>query len=71
MFYLIENNIDLQDLDKELLNHKLIGVDTEFRRKSKEDIKLALIQINNGDEIFLIDCIAIGAISRKLHVPER
>ena len=60
MFYLIENNIDLEDLDKELLNHKLIGVDTEFRRKSKEDIKLALIQINNGDEIFLIDCIAIG-----------
>ena len=60
MFYLIENNIDLEDLDKELLNHKLIGIDTEFRRKSKEDIKLALIQINNGDEIFIIDCIAIG-----------
>ena len=60
MFYLIENNIDLEDLDKELLNYKLIGIDTEFRRKSKEDIKLALIQINNGDEIFLIDCIAIG-----------
>ena len=60
MFYLIENNNDLEDLDKELLNHKLIGIDTEFRRKSKEDINLALIQINNGDEIFLIDCIAIG-----------
>ena len=60
MFYLIENNKDLEDLDKELLNHKLIGIDTEFRRKSKEDINLALIQINNGDEIFLIDCIAIG-----------
>ncbi len=60
MFHLIKNNIDLEDLDKELLNYKLIGIDTEFRRKSKEDIKLALIQINNGDEIFIIDCIAIG-----------
>ena len=60
MYHLIENNLDLEDLDKELLNQKLIGVDTEFRRTSKEDINLALIQINNGDEIFLIDCIAIG-----------
>ena len=60
MFYLIENSADLEDLDKELLNHKLIGIDTEFRRTSKEDINLALMQINNGDEIFLIDCIAIG-----------
>jgi len=60
MFYLIENNNDLEDLDKELLDHKLIGIDTEFRRKSKEDINLSLIQVNNGNEIFLIDCIAIG-----------
>ena len=60
MFYLIENNTDLEDLDQELLNHKLVAIDTEFRRTSKENIKLSLIQINNDEETFLIDALVIG-----------
>ena len=59
-FTLIENSKDLDFLNEELSNKNFLGIDTEFRRKSKEHIKLALIQINDGDEIFLIDCIAIG-----------
>ena len=59
-FTLIEDPKDLDFLNQELSNKDFLGIDTEFRRTSKENIKLALIQINDGDEIFLIDCIAIG-----------
>jgi len=59
-FTLIQSSEDLEILNKELLDKRLIAIDTEFRRKSKKEIRLALIQINDGQEIFLIDCISIG-----------
>ena len=58
-FTLINRSSDLDFLDKELLGRSYIGVDTEFRRRSKLDIDLALIQVNDGQEIFLIDCVSI------------
>ena len=58
-FTLINRSSDLDFLDKELLGRSYIVVDTEFRRRSKLDIDLALIQVNDGQEIFLIDCVSI------------
>ena len=58
-FTLINRSSDLDFLDEELLNKPYIGVDTEFRRRGKHDIDLALIQVNDGQEIFLIDCVSI------------
>ena len=58
-FTLINRSSDLDFLDKELLGRPYIGVDTEFRRRGKHDIDLALIQVNDGQEIFLIDCVSI------------
>ena len=58
-FTLINRSSDLDFLDNELLSKSYIGVDTEFRRRGKHDIDLALMQVNDGQEIFLIDCIAI------------
>ena len=60
MFHLIDTENDLESLDKELILQPYLGVDTEFRRTSKEDINLALIQVNNSEETFIIDCIALG-----------
>ena len=36
-----------------------VGVDTEFRRTTKDNMKLSLIQVNDGEEINLIDCLQI------------
>lgn len=60
MYTYIDNKEDLSFLNKELLEKPFIGVDTEFRRTTKENMKLALLQINDGQEIFLIDTILIG-----------
>ena len=45
MFTLIETSEDLRFLNNELLKKSHVGVDTEFRRTSKTNMKLALIQI--------------------------
>ena len=50
-FTLIENSKDLDFLNEELSNKDFLGIDTEFRRKSKDHIKLALIQVNDGDTL--------------------
>ena len=59
MFTLIESLEDLSYLNKEISDRSHIGIDTEFRRTSKYNMKLALLQINDGEEIFLIDTIKI------------
>ena len=46
-------------LNKELLDRPYLGVDTEFRRTTKENMRLALLQINDGEEIYLIDAVRI------------
>ena len=57
MFHVIDSNTDLESLDKELLQCSHLGVDTEFRRTGKEKIELALIQVNNSEETFIIEII--------------
>ena len=59
MYNLIESKEDLNVLNKELLSKPHLAVDTEFKRKGKEDIKLALIQVNDSEETFIIDCLKI------------
>ena len=59
MFTLIDTIEDLIFLNKELLQKPYLGVDTEFRRTTKDNMRLALLQVNDDEEIFLIDTIAI------------
>ena len=59
MYTLIESIEDLEFLNQELLTKPFVGVDTEFRRTTKDNMRLALLQVNDDDEIYLIDTIAI------------
>jgi len=58
-FTLIETPEDLKVLNRELLEREYLGLDTEFRRTTKDNMKLAMLQINDGEEIYLIDSIKI------------
>ena len=60
MFTLIETEEDLDFLNTELLQKPYLGVDTEFRRTTKDNMRLALLQVNDADEIYLIDAVQIG-----------
>mgnify|MGYP000883112046 CR=1 FL=1 len=59
MYTYIETVEDLSFLNKELLERPYLGVDTEFRRTTKDNMRLALLQINDGEEIYLIDTVLI------------
>ena len=59
-YLLIENDEDLEFLNGELLKKRVIGLDTEFRRTTKDNMRLALLQINDGEEIYLIDILKIN-----------
>jgi len=59
LYTYIETVEDLSFLNKELLEKSYLGVDTEFRRTTKDNMRLALLQINDGEEIYLIDTILI------------
>lgn len=59
MYTFIESLEDLNFLNQELLLKSYVGVDTEFRRTTKDNMRLALLQINDGEEIYLIDTILI------------
>ena len=59
MFTFIDSSEDLAYLNKELLHKPYLGVDTEFRRTTKDNMRLALLQVNDDEEIYLIDAIAI------------
>ena len=60
MYTYIDCLEDLSFLNKELLQKPYLGVDTEFRRTTKDNMRLALLQVNDGDEIYLIDTVSIG-----------
>ena len=60
MFTYIDSIEDLSYLNKELLQKPYLGVDTEFRRTTKDNMRLALLQVNDGDEIYLIDAVLIN-----------
>jgi len=59
LFTFIDSSEDLAYLNKELLRKPYLGVDTEFRRTTKDNMRLALLQVNDDEEIYLIDAIAI------------
>ena len=59
MYTFINSIQDLAFLNQELLSKRYLGIDTEFRRTTKDNMKLALLQINDEDEIYLIDTILI------------
>jgi ribonuclease D len=59
MYTYVDSIDDLAYLNKELFDKPYLGVDTEFRRTTKDNMKLALLQVNDGDEIYLIDTILI------------
>jgi len=60
MFTLIETSEDLIFLNEELLQRPYLAIDTEFRRTTKDNMQLALLQINDSSEIYLIDCFQIN-----------
>ena len=49
MYTLIESKDDLATLNEELLTKEYVGIDTEFRRTTKENMKLALLQVNDEE----------------------
>ncbi len=59
MYTLIDKLEDLTYLNNELLSKDFVSVDTEFRRTHKDNMKLALIQVNDQEEIYIIDTILI------------
>tara|TARA_X000001036_G_scaffold437583_1_gene483244 strand:+ start:2324 stop:3151 length:828 start_codon:yes stop_codon:yes gene_type:complete len=59
LYTFIDSLDDLEVLNKELLLKSNVGVDTEFRRTTKDNMRLALLQINDGEEIYLVDAIVI------------
>ncbi len=65
-FTLIETEEDLSLLNKELMEKPYIGVDTEFRRTTKDNMRLALLQINDGEEIYLIDPINLKSPQKEV-----
>jgi len=60
LFTVIDSIDDLAYLNKELLQKPYVGVDTEFRRTTKDNMRLGLLQINEGEETYLIDTILIN-----------
>ena len=60
MYTYIDSIDDLAFLNKELLTKSYVAVDTEFRRTTKDNMRLALMQINDNEEIYLVDTILIN-----------
>ena len=59
MFTFINTSDDLIYLNQELLQCSHVAIDTEFRRTTKDNMKLSLIQLNDSNEIYLVDCLLI------------
>ncbi len=59
MYTFINSVDDLAVLNKELINKPYLAVDTEFRRTTKDNMRLALLQVNDGEEIYLVDSVSI------------
>ena len=60
MFTFIDSKADLEFLNSELLSKEFVGVDTEFRRTNKNNMRLGLLQINDTEEIYLVDTVIIN-----------
>jgi len=65
LYTFIDSIDDLAFLNEELLKKTYVGVDTEFRRTTKDNMRLALLQINDGEEIFIIDPLKIDSPAQQ------
>jgi len=65
LYTFIDSIDDLAFLNEELLKKPYVGVDTEFRRTTKDNMRLALLQINDGEEIFIIDPLMIDSPTQQ------
>lgn len=63
MSHWIASNNDLRDLCDQLANTELLALDTEFIRTDTYFPKLALIQLSDGKDCWLIDVLAIDQFS--------
>ena len=63
-FFLIDDEIKLDDLIEKITSLKVISVDTEFEWRRTYHPKLSLIQICDGNDIFLIDCLLCKNIEK-------
>tara|TARA_B100000902_G_C27196567_1_gene856799 strand:+ start:157 stop:981 length:825 start_codon:yes stop_codon:yes gene_type:complete len=59
LYTFIETIENLAFLNQELIRKPYLAIDTEFRRTTKDNMKLGLLQINDGEETFLVDTIKI------------
>ena len=60
MYTFIETIENLAFLNQELIKKPYLAIDTEFRRTTKDNMKLGLLQINDGEETFLVDTLKIN-----------
>lgn len=56
-FFLIDDEIKLDDLIEKIKSLKVISVDTEFEWRRTYHPRLSLIQICDGNDVFLLDCL--------------
>lgn len=59
MYTFINSIDDLDFLNQELITKPYVAVDTEFRRTNKDNMRLALLQVNDDEETYLIDSVLI------------
>ena len=63
-FFLIDDEIKLDDLIEKITSLKVISVDTEFEWRRTYHPRLSLIQICDGNDVFLIDCLLCKNIEK-------
>lgn len=63
-FFLIDDEIKLDDLIEKIKSLKIISVDTEFEWRRTYHPRLSLIQICDGNDVFLIDCLLCKNIEK-------
>ena len=63
-FFLLDDEIKLDDLIEKIKSLKVISVDTEFEWRRTYHPRLSLIQICDGNDVFLIDCLLCKNIEK-------
>ena len=70
----IDSNDKLQQMCDQLAEVKTVAIDTEFIRTDTFFPKIALVQLSNGEQCWLVDVLAIdqfGPLKTLLEDPER
>jgi ribonuclease D len=59
---MIESAVQLQQAVKDWLNCEVIGIDTEFVRETTWRANLGLIQLSDGEKVWLVDPLKTGSL---------